>query len=321
MSDVDGITDAWRVVVDEVTGAVIKPPEAITSGVAQAIWHLHATQDAQRMVYVTLTTRSRIIQFSFDTETGQMRGSGREITKGRHFERPDFSPDGRQLAFMSFGEQEDLFVVRTDGTGLRQITNDVHRDRSPRWSNDGERIAFFSNREGTYGVYSVSPDGSGLLKHSPEGEYVNPVWSPDRKHLVGHSNRIPWLIDIDNPESPELLSERQITMHSWSPDGKYLAGWIDGQGVYKLDIETGRLTKLTDFAALPRWLSDSRRLLLATNSKLGLYDPDRDPNWTELLTMVEPDSLAGLAVSGDDSEIVVGVTSREGDLWALMVED
>ncbi|MBT3220758.1 MAG: serine/threonine-protein kinase [Proteobacteria bacterium] len=321
LSDDDGITDAWRVVVDEETGAVVQAPEAITSGVAQAVWHLHATQDAQRMVYVTLTTRSRIIQFSFDAESKRMPGSGKEITRGRHFERPDFSPDGRRLAFMSFGEQEDLFIVRTDGTGLRQITNDVHRDRSPRWSHDGKRIAFFSNRDGTYGIYSINPDGGDLVKHSPEGEYVNPVWSPDGKQIIGHSNRIPWLIDLKDPESPELLSERQITMHSWSPNGRYLAGWIDGQGVYRLDVKTGRLTKLTDFPALPRWLSDSRRLLLATNTELGLFDPDGEPQWTDLLTMVEPDSIAGLALSSDNKEIVLGVTSREGDLWALMVKD
>ena len=43
--------------------------------------------------------------------------------------RPDLSPDGNWLSFGYWGRQEDIFVVRADGAGLRQLTDDVHCDR------------------------------------------------------------------------------------------------------------------------------------------------------------------------------------------------
>ena len=44
---------------------------------------------------------------------------------------PNVSPDGEWVAFRSRGQKEDLFLVRSDGSGLRQLTDDPHRDRGP----------------------------------------------------------------------------------------------------------------------------------------------------------------------------------------------
>ena len=74
---------------------------------------------------------------------------GRWVTTGSTFRRfIDVSPDGQRLVFGSGTMQEDLFVTDTDGSNMRQLTNDSALDRRPTWSPDGHQIAFESNRGG-----------------------------------------------------------------------------------------------------------------------------------------------------------------------------
>jgi Tol biopolymer transport system component len=99
------------------------------------------------------------------------------------------SPDGQWLAFdTQTDNQEDIFVVRRDGTGLRQLTNDSYKDRAPQWSPDGKRILFFSNRTGKWEIWMVNADGGGLqqITYATEGA-ENAIWSPDGTRIAGEA--------------------------------------------------------------------------------------------------------------------------------------
>ena len=78
------------------------------------------------------------------------------------------SPDGEWIAFTTSG-REDLFVVRADGTGFRQLTDDAFRDRGVTWSPDGRRLAFYSDRGGSYEVWTIRPDARARAAGLPEG--------------------------------------------------------------------------------------------------------------------------------------------------------
>ena len=73
---------------------------------------------------------------------------------------PVWSPDGRQIAFLSRrGESNfDLDVVNADGSGQRTLFHGATRE-PPSWSSDGRKITFESLRDN--GVYTVNADGSG----------------------------------------------------------------------------------------------------------------------------------------------------------------
>ena len=76
---------------------------------------------------------------------------------------PAWSPDGSQIAF-SFvsGGFGNVFVMNADGTGVRNVTNQVDSfNTKPTWSPDGSKIAFYSNRDGDNEIYVVRADGSG----------------------------------------------------------------------------------------------------------------------------------------------------------------
>ena len=73
----------------------------------------------------------------------------------------DVSADGKFLAFDSRGgAQDDLFLLESDGKNLRQLTDDAPRDRAPSFSPDGKRIAFHSDRNGRYQIWTIERDGA-----------------------------------------------------------------------------------------------------------------------------------------------------------------
>ena len=60
--------------------------------------------------------------------------------------------------------------MNADGSGQRRLTRNPAFDGGPAWSPDGRRIAFVSNRDGSYEVYVMNADGSGqrrLAQRSP----------------------------------------------------------------------------------------------------------------------------------------------------------
>lgn len=104
---------------------------------------------------------------------------------------PQYSPNGKEVVFFRNGSGVSpngagaLFVVNTDGTGLRQITPSGFAFLTQSWSPDGRWIVF----ERPYGeLYLVHPDGSGLhripLQLPPGSGASNPTWSPDGTRIA-----------------------------------------------------------------------------------------------------------------------------------------
>jgi Tol biopolymer transport system component len=125
----------------------------------------------------------------------------------RWVEYPAWSPDGTKIAFMSQQPNAsgndpnyDVFVVRVDGSGLTQLTDEPGEDGFPTWSPDGSLIAFSSTRDdcsnstaadclrsgdiGPYHtLYVMKPDGSDVRRISAEFAMICD-WSPDGRYLV-----------------------------------------------------------------------------------------------------------------------------------------
>jgi TolB protein len=95
---------------------------------------------------------------------------------------PDFSPGGRRIVFeRGFGQRDsayDLYVIRTDGTGLRRVfDSDTEHPRDPAYSPDGTKIVFEYGDE----IATVRPDGTGfdVLRAGS-----NPDWSPNGERIA-----------------------------------------------------------------------------------------------------------------------------------------
>ena len=148
---------------------------------------------------------------------------------------------------------------------------------NPAWSPDGRSIAFESDRDGTFAVYVVAADGSGLTKLTPAGvEDSQPGWSPDGTRLVFTSNQDGpghlWLMDATGGHRRRLTSssDRHDFYASFSPDGRLIVmGAQDARDRerYFVDVVAAdgtarrELTDSTSVAEGPRWTADGDRVV------------------------------------------------------------
>ncbi|KAL5993134.1 hypothetical protein ACLOJK_014056 [Asimina triloba] len=116
-------------------------------------------------------------------------------TGGKNNAFPSPSPDGKWVVFRSGRSgHKNLYImdaIEGEKASIRQLTDGPWTDTMCNWSPDGEWIAFASDRDnpggGSFAIYFVRPDGSGLKKvvHSGDGGRTNhPYFSPDSKSLA-----------------------------------------------------------------------------------------------------------------------------------------
>ncbi len=143
-------------------------------------------------------------------------------------EEPVWSPDGRQIAFVTIDER--IWVADADGKNkgtVAQVSGQYCHQ--PDWSPDGQWITFASDREGNIELFKVRSDGTELtrLTNHP-GIDCRPRWSRDAQWILFSSNRSGNFDLFAIRSSGDDL--RQLTTHptpddhaDWSPDGKSIA--------------------------------------------------------------------------------------------------
>ena len=327
-----GSMGIWRIPMKESTGEARGSPEPIRTPASYPA-HLSFSGDGRNLAYVQLLTTGRLSEVRFDPVREVLVSEPKEIMRSsKGVSRPALSTDGKWLAFNSTEQEEDLFVMSVDGSGLRQLTNGGHRSRGPRWSPDGKHIAFFSTRSGEWEIWIADANGSEFrqITNLAGNNVAWPVWSADGKYLAYTLFGLNTFLiepgkrwDAQTPEKlPPFPGERQIfNGWNWSPDGRMLAGFLnrdDGIALYSLGSRS--FHKLTGHGADPVWLSDNRRLLFLDGGKIHLLDSASGS--TRELVSILPEQVArrGFAVSPDDRYIYFSVSTTESDVWKIEFE-
>lgn len=169
-----------------------------------------------------------------DFESGQVTPLS-EPSFDFFFQTPSWSPEGGWIATMSLEEQKQrndgssqIHIQNEDGSVELALTHDTWANITPRWSPDGSRIAFLSERDGSYNLfalYVINRDGSNLRRLSSPIYSENTLfsWSPDGEQIV-IGGEVPdgnlYLITLQNASSQPLLNLSPIEMASapsWQP--------------------------------------------------------------------------------------------------------
>ena len=95
----------------------------------------------------------------------------------------DVSPDGKTLIFELVG---DLYSMPFSGGEARKLTSGMGFNSQPRFSPDGKKIAFLSDRGGSENVWIADADGSNpkQLSQDEQSEFASPTWTPDGYYVV-----------------------------------------------------------------------------------------------------------------------------------------
>jgi len=337
VSDLIGSPNLWRVRIDEGSGRALAAPEPLTT---PAQWSgqisLAAAGGRLRIAYATRDGgRSNLERIPFDPGAGAAAGPPAPVTEGarRIVRSADVSPDGRQIVYDTASPQEDLFVARVDGTAVRQITNDPAKDRVPRWSPRGDRILFYSDRDGgSYQAWTIRPDGSGLTRLTDAPVTVfSPLWSPDGGRIVYGlygEGQVPQVLDLSPPRRapqplPPVASGGGFSATSWSPDGRRLAGSITrGQRVdlALFDFSTRSYEVLARDTGEPyaAWL-DAGRLLYVQDGRIRLFDLGARRS-REVLAPPPHFSYGVLSVARDGRVLYAVRAADEGDIWMAQLQ-
>jgi dipeptidyl aminopeptidase/acylaminoacyl peptidase len=294
---------------------------------------LHPTisADGQKIAYVEETVTENIFQIPFDPVSVKVTGVPKPITVGdRTVSLPDMSSDGKRVAFQSLGKKMDLYVTGVDGAGERQLTDDDFQYRIPRWAPDGKQLAVYSNRSGSFQIWSINVDGSGKHQISDDGTsgVLRAVWDPNGNHLAArHADGSTFILSLLKGESTRPIPvpadpDELFDVWTWSPDSLWLAGQFQSRktlkdnGIALYSLRTGMYQHLTDSGASPVWLKDNRRLLFINGSKISILD--RQNRQIVDLFDAKPNQIQSLSqLSKDNSTIVFSVEQREADIWLI----
>src|SRR4051812_22980515 len=197
-------------------------------------------------------------------------------------EQSSWSPDGQWIAFKQL---DDVWVVRWDGTGLKQLTDfpsDLNNTQ-PSWSADGSQIIFRSNFDlhpaNIADIWVMNTDGTNRHKlvTRDEGDERYPSMSPDGKKLLfrgdwdgisGNGDEEIFTANADGSGQTRLtFNDVEDSSPNWSPDGSRIAlqAAVDGinQEIYVMNADGSNRVRLTNDARFdigPTWSPDGRMI-------------------------------------------------------------
>jgi len=332
-----GTNNIWRVAIDETSGAVRGAPEAITTGGSDLQGYLSIAADGRTIAFAAAQIEANVVRVGFDGIAGEITSAPAPVTSGpRYVGAFDVSADDSWVVFRSTFPQEDLILIHPDGSGETKLTDDADRDRSPRFSPDGERVYFYSDRSGTYQIWSIRTDGTELRRIAErDGDSYLPIVSPDGSRVAVSWDFDTAIVDLDesSPDReptvlPRFEQTHALEVTGWSPDGDKLAGSLmtaeqvrEFIGVYSLSAGEFRVFRgVGDGGRGVAWLGDSRRLAyIDDDGSIALLDTQTGEH-RELLSL-SPNIASFPRFGPEDTSLYFIRESYRSDIHMLVAED
>ena len=261
----------------------------------------------------------------------------------------DVSPDGGTLVFDLLG---DLYTMPISGGAATPLTAGMAFDGQPRFSPDGERVVYTSDRDGGENVWIVSLDKSDTVQvtEGKNASYQSPEWTPDGDYVLA-TKRPPgagkiWMYHVDGGSGVEVTKEDngiRTTGAAFGSDERFI--WYaqrSGSWEYNSDMsdyqlrvydrETGETFGRSNRyggAVRPTLSPDGRWLVYATRHVAETALRVRDLTNGEERWLAHPvqrddqesiasrDAYPGMSFTPDSREVVV---SYGGGIWRVPMD-
>jgi Tol biopolymer transport system component/DNA-binding winged helix-turn-helix (wHTH) protein len=242
-----GFSSLWRIPASGGTPALVESAGTDLSGFA-------ISRRSNRLAWSQTIANINVWQIELAGTTTLRHPAKTLISSTRQDVSPQFSPDGRKIAFASnrTGNWE-IWVCDSDGRNAAPLTSFNHSiTGSPRWSPDGRQIVFDARVEDSADIYVVNVEGGKPRRLTTEPfEDIVPSWSRDGQWIYFCSNRSGsqqiWKMPATEPS--EGGQAVQVTKQGGfdnveSPDGQYLyyAKGRSESGIWRIPVAGGAET-------------------------------------------------------------------------------
>ncbi len=202
------------------------------------------------------------------------------------------SPNGTRALFDARGEL--LTVPAEHGITQNLTRTDGVAEHNPDWSPNGKWIAYFSDAEGEYNLYTRNADGSGeatKLTSFTKNYYEGTMWSPDSKKIafVDQLGNL-FYIDVASKKITTVTtsSASEIRDFDWSPQSDWIA-YSDGSPsslfhseIHAYELSSAKTLRLTTgfySAQDPEFSADGKYLFYSSNRSFSPIYSDVDATW------------------------------------------
>ncbi len=221
-------------------------------------------------------SRARLVWVDRAGNVGEAIGHAQAMITG-----PSISPGQTRIAVRErVGGNDDIYIHDLQSGAKTRFTFDDASDMHPKWSPSGDRIAFFTYRNGLADLYVRAVDGSAAevpMVNGPLHEYY-PDWSPDGRNIVFHHHdpetnaRDIWIRSVDGGDPVAVVSgPGREGLPRLSPDGRALAFQSDESGEWEVYVvafpDGGQKTRVSTGGGLwPKWASDGELFFFSDNT-------------------------------------------------------
>lgn len=228
-------------------------------GVGENCLSLSLSRRGDRLVYATQIADANIWQIELSQRRNKGAKISRVIASTRLENTPDYSPDGRQIAYQSERSGNDeIWIANRDGSSSRQLTRLSSKVSGfPRWSPDGRSLVFHARVDGPANLF-IADVATGALRKLTEGtgENTAPSWSRNGEWIYFGSPRAGqrqiWRISRAGGEAIQVTKNGGAMGVESFDGGELIYSKPEERGLWVLDLRSGSerriATALTDFS-------------------------------------------------------------------------
>jgi serine/threonine protein kinase/Tol biopolymer transport system component len=312
-SELGGLRSLWRI---PVSGGTPRP----VAGVGEMAFSPSISRKGNQLVYRRAVESTAVWRINLKDERHSLGPPVRVISARGINRRPNFSPDGKRVAFESdrLG-YSDIWYCDSNGSNCVQLTSLHGTAGTARWSPDGHYIAFESLSQPYYEVYVVEVPGGQprLVPTFPGADNGAPNWSRDGQWIYFYSAHESgplqlWKVPFKGG-SPIHVTKNGGVYAIESDDGRFLYYSKLGQpGVWKMPLDGGEETRVLDQPrAWPNWALARTGIYFVSesaepNGRIEFFDLATRKT-TPIVSLEKPASFfGGLAVSPDGRSLLSG---------------